>query len=135
MQPSAWVTRRPEPLASSRAACLLTMHHPEHLVRGDFLISPKCPTKHFHHGDGCVTVGSYDLVKRVKERIFTMDRNYFHDKAARERQAEISRELATRRLLKGPGNVGPAPVSPRRLLLVGAPLLITLSILILIQIL
>jgi hypothetical protein len=64
-----------------------------------------------------------------------MDRNYFHEKAGRERQGEISRELATRHLLKETDKQSSSAISPKRLILVGAPLLITLSILILIQVL
>jgi len=62
-----------------------------------------------------------------------MDRNFYYQKRAQEHQREISKELATRNLLKGDRSNLPATKGLKRLVLLGTPTLIALTILFLLH--
>ena len=66
-----------------------------------------------------------------KEKI--MDRNFYQQKLAEERQKEVSRELATRHLLKEGGHEPLTTSQAQRLVLRVAPVAIVVTILIILN--
>lgn len=58
-----------------------------------------------------------------------MDRNYYYEKMHKQREREISRELATRKLLKDGGHEPLTTKQARRLVLRIAPAVIVMAIL------
>jgi hypothetical protein len=62
-----------------------------------------------------------------------MDRNYYHQKLAQERQREISQELATRHIINESRSNRPGAKRVKRMLWLGAPALSAFTILLVIH--
>ncbi len=60
-----------------------------------------------------------------------MDKTFFFQNAAKERQAEISKELANHQLLRGDSQSHPAAIRVKRLAVLGARVMVAFTILLL----